>query len=432
MTQDQYGQARDSGPVRGQVVEDDETEEFSDGQDKKMTTFQKVASALRGDRLDRDEADQGQVPADQMGTAAPTTTGPDVPASGQTTQPGNTPYTTPRDEAEAADTREALDAQDATARAQGPNGTYPNGTITATGPAAQRRDYWDTPETSGTGEGNVAAVASPDVPVTDTDRDLLARQDTTIGQDTAVGQDTTVGYDTTLGRGTAADQDAAMGQNAGMGQGTRTGQGTAGVQQSTATQPDTYGTEAAAAGIGTNAADSGYQDEAVTGTSPADSGYQDQAATTTIPDVPVTQTPGDAAQPERPDGAGRHAAQEQELRPGEATDSLDDLGDLAYGNLIPDAADFTVQWEQIQFKFVDDPHASVTEAAEIVAQVTARMEAAIQERQRAIQARQQAIQERQQSLRGRWGEGAQADTETLRETLRMYRAFLDQLIGPKA
>ena len=105
---------------------------------------------------------------------------------------------------------------------------------------------------------------------------------------------------------------------------------------------------------------------------------------------------------------------------------------MAYGNLIPDAADFTVQWQQIQFKFVDDPHASVTEAAEVVAQVTARMEAAIQERQRAIQARQQAIQERQRSLRGRWGEGTQADTETLRETLRMYRAFLDQLIGPKA
>ena len=95
MTQDQYGQARDSGPVRGQVVEDDETEEFADGQDKKMTTFQKVASALRGDRLDRDEPDQGQVPADQMGTAVPTTTGPDVVAPGQTVQPGTTPVPDP-------------------------------------------------------------------------------------------------------------------------------------------------------------------------------------------------------------------------------------------------------------------------------------------------------------------------------------------------
>jgi hypothetical protein len=56
--------------------------------------------------------------------------------------------------------------------------------------------------------------------------------------------------------------------------------------------------------------------------------------------------------------------------------------------------------------------------------VTARLEAAIQERQR-------VIQERQRSLRGRWGEGTNADTETLRETLLMYRAFLDQLIRPR-
>jgi cytochrome c556 len=141
--------------------------------------------------------------------------------------------------------------------------------------------------------------------------------------------------------------------------------------------------------------------------------------------------PQDAAVTEAPGGAGRHAAAPEELHPGEAAGTLDDLGDLAYGKLIPDAADFTAQWQQIQFRFVDDPQASVTEAAEVVAQVTAKLEAAIQERQRAIEARQQAIQERQRSLRGRWGEGTQADTETLRETLRMYRAFLDQLIGPK-
>ena len=131
-------------------------------------------------------------------------------------------------------------------------------------------------------------------------------------------------------------------------------------------------------------------------------------------DVPVAQTPANAAEADAVGGAGRHAAQGQELRPGEASDSLDDLGDLAYGNLIPDAADFTEQWQQIQFKFVDDPHASVTEAAEVVAQVTARMEAAIQERQRAIEARQRAIADQQRSLRGRWGEGTEADTETLR------------------
>src|ERR1700689_296849 len=160
--------------------------------------------------------------------------------------------------------------------------------------------------------------------------------------------------------------------------------------------------------------------------------YQDQAGAATISDVPVAQTAEDAPVSEASGRTGRHAGvPAQEMRPGDATGTLDDLGDLAYGKLVPDAADFTAQWQQIQFRFVDDPRASVTEAAEVVSQVTAKLEAAIQERQRAIAERQQAIQERQRTLQDRWGEGSQADTETLRETLRMYRAFLDQLIGPK-
>jgi hypothetical protein len=128
--------------------------------------------------------------------------------------------------------------------------------------------------------------------------------------------------------------------------------------------------------------------------------------------------------------AGKHAAADAGLRPGEATDRLGDFGDIAFGNLLPDAERYGARWQQIQFRFVDDPQASVTEAADVVSQVTTELEAAIQERQRAIEGRQRAIQERASALRGRWGEGTNADTETLRETLRMYRAFMDQLIGP--
>jgi hypothetical protein len=132
--------------------------------------------------------------------------------------------------------------------------------------------------------------------------------------------------------------------------------------------------------------------------------------------------------------AGRHAADAEDagLRPGEATERLGDFGDIAFGNLLPDAEMYTAQWEQIQFRFVDDPQGSVIEAADVISQVTMKLEAAIQERQRAIQERQLAIQERASALRGRWGEGSNADTETLRETLRMYRAFMDQLVGPVA
>ncbi len=123
---------------------------------------------------------------------------------------------------------------------------------------------------------------------------------------------------------------------------------------------------------------------------------------------------------------GKHAGApaEPELRPGEADAGLGDFSDLTYGSLLPDASEFRERWEQVQFRFVDDPHGSVTEAADVIAQVTARLEAAIAERQR-------AIAERQQSLRGRWGDGTNADTETLRATLLMYRAFLDQLTGPR-
>ena len=120
------------------------------------------------------------------------------------------------------------------------------------------------------------------------------------------------------------------------------------------------------------------------------------------------------------------------LRPGEATDRIGDFGDIAFGNLLPDAEQYTARWQQIQFRFVDDPQASVTEAADVVSQVTTKLEAAIRERQQAIEERQRAIEERASALRGRWGEGANADTETLRETLRMYKAFMDQLVGPTA
>ncbi len=150
---------------------------------------------------------------------------------------------------------------------------------------------------------------------------------------------------------------------------------------------------------------------------------EDQAGAVTIADVPAAGT------------AGRHAAgpAADEMRPGQAPPGgLGDFSDLAYGDLIPDAGQYTARWQQVQFKFVDDPHASVTEAADIVAQVTATMEAAIQERQRAIAERQRAIAEQQRTLRGRWREGTNADTETLRETLRMYKTFLDQLIGAGA
>jgi hypothetical protein len=122
--------------------------------------------------------------------------------------------------------------------------------------------------------------------------------------------------------------------------------------------------------------------------------------------------PGDADAPDTPVAGA--------LRPGESDGALGDFSDLTFGSLLPDAAEFRTRWQQVQFRFVDDPRGSVTEAADVISQLTAKLEAAIAERQR-------AIADRQSALRERWSEGRDADTEALRGTLLMYRAFLDQL-----
>jgi hypothetical protein len=354
MTQDQYGQARDSGyGVHGQVVEDDETGEFQNDEDKPMTRFQKVASALRGDRSD--QADQDEADLDQDGTvsSAPDPNGAALGRTAYDTNPDNTV----------------------------PNSTFSNNTVPeqAAGPDARTGDYWDAQGTRETGQGP-AEMTQPDMPpVAGVDAELPASEDE-VDADPLTSRDEMDGDPLTT---------------------------TDTLPDTTDTLPDTTGT---------------LPD--TTGTLPDTTGVPDAAA--------ASVATGDTTSASTTGASTAGAGAREELHPGEAAGTLDDLGDLAYGKLLPDAADFTAQWQQIQYKFVDDPHASVTEAADVVAQVTAKLEAAIQERQRAMEARQRAIQEQQSSLRGRWGDDAQADTETLRETLRMYKAFLDQLVGPKA
>ena len=132
-----------------------------------------------------------------------------------------------------------------------------------------------------------------------------------------------------------------------------------------------------------------------------------------VPTVPIALG---AQQPNGDTGRQAAPAAGAELRPGESGTTLG-LGESGYASLIADTADLRTQWHQIQYRFVDDPKVSVTEAADVIAQVATRLEAAIAERQR--------------GLRARWDTTGTVDTETLRETLRMYRSFLDHLIGPE-
>lgn len=324
MTQDPYGPPPGSGyVVRGEVVPDDEANVTPPT--TPMTHFQKVASALRGDRTDPAmPAVQEADPADPE-SPDPNGTWPDA-----TQAVGPTSPDAPEAVRGGADSPEA--DQDADA-------AHPEEVGAVRSPDDESHDYWD--EAEADRDETSASASTRSVPAADADA-LQTRPD---------GQDPTM------------------------------------------TQPDLYGT---AARLGTDAAAAGAAEPGAAGAVEAGT-------------------------------VGKHvgAPAQEGLRPGESDSGLGDFSDLTYGSLLPDAAEFKVQWQQVQFRFVDDPQGSVTEAANVIAQVTAKLEAAIAERQR-------AIAERQRTLRDRWSEGKSTDTESLRETLLMYRTFLDQLTGPKA
>jgi hypothetical protein len=70
------------------------------------------------------------------------------------------------------------------------------------------------------------------------------------------------------------------------------------------------------------------------------------------------------------------------------------------------------EWRQVQASFVYDPRASVAAAAGVTADVAARLESLLRERQRALR-----------------GTDGRADTETLRQLMLAYRKLLTKLIS---
>jgi hypothetical protein len=372
MTQDQYGQARGAGYVaRGDVVPEDETEATRTDESRPMTRFQKVASALRGGS-ERDERD---LDADDPAAAERAS------AERASAERASADRTAAETHAGAPESNPPwVTQEDEAAMAGSPMSREP----------AQKRDYWDDSSAAAGHEDDAVAVTSPDTPADHpaTDPDML-------GTGRRAGEET-------------AEMPAARAE------GQPSAATIADVPAARTPMGEPPVTETAAGDVPAGVVPAGDV--------PATAGTGRHAAATTSAGTAATPgngelRPGEAADPG--------------LRPGETAGKLGDFSDLTYGNLVPDAERFTAQWQEIQFRFVDDPRGSVTEAADIVAQVTAKMEAAIQERQRAIQERQHAIQEQQRSLRGRWGEDTNADTEALRETLRMYKTFLDQLIGSR-
>jgi hypothetical protein len=391
MTQDPQGQSRGTGyVVRGEVVPDDEAQAAQTEQANPMTTrLKKVASALRGDRQDQAAPDNeapttsdAQNPNESWPTRPGTAGAVSSPVAGETMDDDEYPDATRPDEAGAvrspnAGNRGYRDDQPATA--QGMGVTNPDAGIDSPDPTVQPAGMRGQTRPEGIGAMDSSRTGA-DMP------------GTTAPTGTVPARDPGYGGPGGIAAGYGSQADTAAGSNSQPG--TTPGYGSrAGTARS-------YGTAAGtAAGYGSRA-DTATDRQGLTGAGAA------------------------------PGAEAGTAAADAGLRPGEATDRLGDFGDIAFGNLLPDAGQYTARWQQIQFRFVDDPQGSVTEAADVVSQVTTKLEAAIQERQRAIAERQRAIEERASALRGRWGEGSNADTETLRETLRMYRSFMDQLVGP--
>jgi hypothetical protein len=124
-------------------------------------------------------------------------------------------------------------------------------------------------------------------------------------------------------------------------------------------------------------------------------GTRHPAAVPTPPDPPGPAATADRATPE----------------PAATTGAAATAG--AGAPLLTGQAGLRERWMRIQAGFIDDPRASVTEAAGFVGEISTTIVTAVQERER--------------SLRGTWDTGTDAGTEDLRNALREYRTFFELL-----
>jgi hypothetical protein len=405
MTQDQTNQAQGTGVAGGQVVQDDETGASEAEQSGAVTRLKKVASALRGDRPD--QAAPGQTVSDE------TIPDPATPDEMAITDRGTQNPDGTVNSAVAPDDMTDPEYASATRPADAGTAASDVGAVPSSAAAGSYDQDGEQNVTAGARDEDVAA-ADPTLPGSATYGTTAATGRTDPAPEYGNQGGTAAGYESQGGTAPAPSSFPGTTPEDGSPAGTSSG------FASEAGTANGYGSPA---GTGTDPQDLTASTPVVTGTGATDPLSTEPVSTETVRTEPVSTEPVSTG------AAGRDAADDAGLRPGEATDRLGDFGDIAFGNLLPDADQFTAQWQEIQFRFVDDPQGSVTEAAEVITQVTSKLEAAIRERQQAIEDRQRAIQERASALRGRWGEGSNADTETLRETLRMYRSFMDQLVG---
>jgi hypothetical protein len=134
--------------------------------------------------------------------------------------------------------------------------------------------------------------------------------------------------------------------------------------------------------------------------------------TTAVPDTATDSTAPAATTPGATTESGTTPATPVPGAPGTGSTTGVQAASAA---LVTHGAELHDDWARIQSSFVDDPRGSVSQAADLVSQVTSSLV--------------NALQEREQTLRGSWDkQGDQgSDTENLRNALRDYRAFFEML-----
>jgi len=76
---------------------------------------------------------------------------------------------------------------------------------------------------------------------------------------------------------------------------------------------------------------------------------------------------------------------------------------------------FRTKWSEVQARFVDDPREAVHGADQLVSEVMGSLAT--------------TFTSHKHELEGQWQHGSEAQTEELRQALRRYRVFFDQLLN---
>jgi hypothetical protein len=183
-----------------------------------------------------------------------------------------------------------------------------------------------------------------------------------------------------------------------------------------AVEPEERPADQAASGSGLYTSEAAHPDDAAVApvaVEPADAEPADAEPADAEPAdaEPVGAEPAGAGLTDADAGTGTNAdgTASTELLPGELADepvlALFDTGSTER---------FRDRWQQLQLRFIDDPHAVAGQAASLVDEVVIALRDAV---------------DRQRAALDDWQSSQDGDTERLRVAVRRYRDFLDRMLG---